>query len=43
MMQYRRDYSAGATYFFTIVVFRRMRLFDDPMRVAQLRAAQNLA
>jgi len=26
------------TYFFIVVVFRRMRLFDDTVRVAQLRA-----
>jgi REP element-mobilizing transposase RayT len=33
-MQYRRDYTAGVTYFFTVVVFRRQALFDDPMRIA---------
>lgn len=38
-MRYRRDYTAGATYFFTVVVFRRKPLFADPVRVAQLRAA----
>ncbi|QSA99158.1 transposase [Methylococcus sp. EFPC2] len=39
MMRYRRDYTEGATYFFTVVVFRRIHLFDDPDRVRQLRAA----
>ncbi len=38
-MRYRRDYTSGATYFFTVVVFRRRHLFDDPVRVAQLWAA----
>ena len=37
-MQYRRDYTEGATYFFTGVVFRRAPLFGDPVRIAQLRA-----
>jgi putative transposase len=38
-MQYRRDYSTGATYFFTVVTFRRMPLFNHPEAVAGLRAA----
>jgi len=38
-MRYRRDYTSGATYFFTVVVFQRRPLFDDPARVEQLRAA----
>lgn len=38
-MQYRRDYTAGATYFFTVVTFRRALLFNRPEAVAGLRAA----
>ena len=38
-MQYRRDYTAGGTYFFTVVLFRRMRLFVRSETVALLREA----
>jgi putative transposase len=38
-MQYRRDYTARATYFFTVVTFRRSRLFNQPEAVAGLRSA----
>ena len=31
-MQYRRDYTAGATYFFTVVVFRRLPLLGARKR-----------
>ncbi len=38
-MQYRRDYTHGATYFFTAVTFRRMQLFNHPVTIAALRTA----
>lgn len=38
-MQYRRDYTLGATYFFTVITFRRVPLFNRPEAVANLRAA----
>lgn len=38
-MQYRRDYTKGATYFFTVVAFLRKPIFDTPARIAQLREA----
>ena len=38
-MQYRRDYTQGASYFFTLVTFRRIPLFDQPEKVANLRRA----
>jgi putative transposase len=38
-MRYRRDYTEGATYFFTVVTFRRIRLFNRPEAVAYLRTA----
>lgn len=38
-MQYRRDYILGATYFFTVVTFRRFPLFNRPEAVADLRTA----
>ena len=38
-MNYRRDYTFGATYFFTVVTFSRRKIFDDPEAVARLRAA----
>ncbi len=39
IIRYRRDYTEGAAYFFTVVMFRCERLFDDWFQVAQLRAA----
>jgi putative transposase len=36
-MHYRRDYTAGATYFFTLVMFRRLPLLASPEAVAILR------
>ncbi|EPZ15061.1 hypothetical protein M622_16995 [Thauera terpenica 58Eu] len=38
-MRYRRDRSPGATWFFTLVTWRRRPLFADPANVARLRAA----
>jgi putative transposase len=38
-MQYRRDYTSGATFFFTLVTFRRIPLFTQPEAVASLRKA----
>ncbi len=38
-MQYRRDDTEGATYFFTVVVFRREPLLADPEKVDTLREA----
>ena len=38
-MNYRRDYSTGATYFFTVVTFGRRKLFNHPEAVARLRVA----
>ena len=38
-MQYRRDYTPGASYFFTLVTFCRKPLFDQPESVADLRRA----
>lgn len=38
-MQYRRDYTLGATYFFTVITFRRVPLFNRPGAVAGLRTA----
>lgn len=38
-MQYRRDYSQGATYFFTVVTFNRQPLFIVPETVEHLRRA----
>ncbi len=38
-MQYRRDYTQGASYFFTLVTFRRIPLFNQPEKVANLRRA----
>jgi putative transposase len=39
IMQYRRDDTEGATYFFTVVVFRREPLLADPEKVDILREA----
>jgi len=36
-MQYRRDYTQGANYFFTVVTFQRVPLFSKPDDVAQPR------
>jgi len=38
-MQYRRDYTNGASYFFTLVTFQRKPLFEQAERVAELRSA----
>jgi putative transposase len=38
-MRYRRDLTSGATYFFTVVTFRRNPLFAQPENVERLRAA----
>jgi len=38
-MQYRRDCSLGATYFFTVVTFRRAPLFKRAEAVTALRTA----
>jgi putative transposase len=38
-MQYRRDYTEGATYFFTAVMFRRLPLLGSREAVAILREA----
>lgn len=38
-MQYRRDLTTGATYFFTVVTCRRSRLFAQGENIEQLRAA----
>ena len=38
-MQYRRDYTNGGSYFFTVVTFRRMPLFNQPQMVHHLRTA----
>ena len=38
-MHYRRDYTAGATYFFTVVMFCRLPLLASPEAVAILREA----
>jgi hypothetical protein len=38
-MRYRRDLTPSATYFFTVVTFRRSRLFAQGENIEQLRAA----
>ena len=38
-MHYRRDYTQGATYFFTVVTFGRRKLFNQHETVARLRLA----
>lgn len=38
-MQYRRDYNHGASYFFTIVTYRRQPLFAYPQAIINLRQA----
>ena len=38
-MHYRRDYTAGASYFFTVVMFRRLPLLGSREAVAILREA----
>ncbi|WP_411728584.1 REP-associated tyrosine transposase [Methyloglobulus sp.] len=38
-MQYRRDFTEGATYFFTVVTFRRARFLNTEDAVARLRTA----
>ena len=39
MSNFRRARVAGGVYFFTVVTHRRMRLFDDTVRVNVLRSA----
>lgn len=38
-MRYRRSKTPGATYFFTVVTYRRRRFLCEPENVALLRAA----
>jgi putative transposase len=38
-MQYRRDYTTGATYFFTVVMYRRLPLLCSLEAVGILREA----
>jgi putative transposase len=38
-MQYRRDYTQGASYFFTVVTFRRVGFFNADEAVSRLRGA----
>jgi putative transposase len=38
-MLYRRDFTPGATYFFTVVTFRRSRFFSQADNIAKLRTA----
>jgi hypothetical protein len=38
-MKYRRDYTLGATNFFTVVAIRRAPLFDQPEVIGWLRKA----
>ena len=38
-MQYRRAKTAGATYFFTVVAFRRRKILCEPENVELLRSA----
>jgi putative transposase len=38
-MQYRRDYTQGASYFFTVVTFRRVRFLQNEAAVNSLRQA----
>ena len=38
-MRYRRVFQAGATYFFTLVVHERAKLFADESNIARWRAA----
>lgn len=38
-MQYRRDYTQGASYFFTVVTFRRVGFFNTDEAVSRLRSA----
>lgn len=38
-MQYRRDYTQGASYFFTVVTFRRVGFFNTDEAVSRLRGA----
>ncbi len=39
MSEYRRDYTPGACYFFTVVTFQRRPIFNDAMARSCLRAA----
>jgi putative transposase len=41
-MRYRRDRTAGATYFFTLATWQRLPLFGSPDNVVKLRAAFRL-
>lgn len=38
-MRYRRAWMPGGSFFFTVVTFRRQRLFTGPQPISQLRAA----
>ena len=38
MPNYRRAHVPGGSFFFTVVVHRQRRLFDDPSAVALLRS-----
>ncbi|MEJ2170563.1 MAG: transposase [Desulfobacterales bacterium] len=40
-MRYRRAKIKGGTYFFTVVTFKRLKIFSDPGNVALLRCAIN--
>lgn len=39
MSDYRRAYSPGGTYFFTLVTHKRVKRFADPHEVERLRTA----
>ena len=39
MSDYRRNYQAGGTYFFTVVMYKRQRIFNDDAVVELLREA----
>ena len=38
-MQYRRSFTPGGSFFFTVVTAKRRKLFDDEDNVAVLREA----
>ena len=39
MPEYRRAYVPGGTFFFTLVTYKRIPLFQDPKNIASLRVA----
>ncbi|OTE96805.1 hypothetical protein BCS42_13205 [Crenothrix sp. D3] len=41
-MQYRRAKTAGATYFFTVVIFRRRKILCEPENRVLLHTSFNL-